>query len=197
MISATNPQPNNTMTQQKETREERHTGKRLAAINVLLDGHLKTAPLPARPPILHIAAAFGLDVAAGECAGQAQHDRAWASLDAKDRVADFNRDFWAPRNATPKTYTREEMLWQHVAPLLRKRLTFRINRDLLPAWKQQDMERIAALTGFDYAGQWKTLCTETLPVPKSWGAGIDPMTLQPTTLGAGWRRVKSGIVRTP
>ena len=191
----------------KVTREQRHTGKRLAAINALLDGHLKTTPLPATPPILHIVAAFGLDTGMGECAGQAQHDRAWASLDAKDRVADFSRDFWDDYSRTSplatsekrgaKTYTREELLWKHVAPLLRKRLHFRINRDLLPTWKQKEMERIAALTGFDYAGQWETLCTETLPAPKSWGAGIDPMTLQPTTLGAGWRRVKSGIVRTP
>jgi hypothetical protein len=182
----------------KETREQRHTGKRLAAINALLDGHLKTTPLPATPPILHIVAAFGLDVKAGECGTQAQHERAWKSLDARGRVEDFSRNYWDYTDRRPRgekggvqTCTREELLWQHVAPLLRERLKFRVNRDLLPAWKQQEMERIAHLTGFDYADQWKTLCVETMPVPKSWGPGIDAITLAPTTLGAGWRRAKA------
>ena len=170
-------------TRKKETREERHTGKRLAAINDLLDAYLESAPLPATPPILHVVAAFGLNASQGECQTQRQHDRAWASLDAKDKVGDFSEGYWdwetqiRGDKTKAKTFTREQLLWQHITPLLRRRLTYRIHRDLLPAWKQADMERIAKLTGFDYDAEWGKICVVTLPVPKSWGADIDTLTL--------------------
>ena len=171
----------------KETREQRHTGKRLAHINQLLDEHLKTASLPLDPPILHIVAAFGLDIGLKECGSAAQHAKTWASLDAPERVEDLDRFHPYSKKAS---LTREEMLWKHVTPLLRERIKFRVNRDLLPPWKQKEMERIAALTGFDYAFQWELICTDTLPVPKSWGEGIDPMTLAATSLAAAWRKAK-------
>jgi hypothetical protein len=41
------------------------------------------------------------------------------------------------------------------------------------------MTRIASLTGFDYEAEWLAACA-SLPVPKSWGTGIDPITLKST-----------------
>jgi hypothetical protein len=32
-----------------------------------------------------------------------------------------------------------------------------------------------------YEAEWTKICTELLPVPKSWGPGIDAMTLKPVS----------------
>ena len=64
-------------------------------------------------------------------------------------------------------------------PLLKGRFVFRFNNDLLPKWKQAEMQRIAALTGFNHEAAWQTICTKTVLIPKSWGSGLDPITLKP------------------
>jgi hypothetical protein len=173
----------------KETREQRHTAKRLAEINEQLSEHISKAPRPTKPPILHIVAAFGLDSALPECQSERQHKRPWASLDAKDAVSDIAEHDYNYKNEAGGL-TREEVLWRHVRPLLRRRLFYRVNGDLLPAWKQDEMKRLARLTGFDYSAAWEKVCRETLPPPKSWGADIDPITLEPTTLLAKWKAAK-------
>lgn len=183
----------------KETREERHTGKRLAAINELLAAHINEAPLPNSPGILSIVTAFGLDTRRDVCTVEADHKDAWDSIAAKDGTLmkdPFTR--YVPQGMrkpdekkTPTGgLTRAEILWNHVKPILLARLKFYVNRNLLPEWKQQEMKNIAKLTGFDYAGQWKEICNTTLPPPKSWGPGIDETTLEPTTVLAMWKRKK-------
>lgn len=165
----------------KAPREDGHTGKRLAALNELLKAHIGKAPMPsgdAHVPILHIVAAFGLSAQHRDCTDERSHKAVWDSLDAEPGsvLPDSFEGVW--RSAKSALLTREEILWTHVKPLLLGRLHFRVNGDLLPAWKRKEMERIAKLTGFNYSAQWATICTVTLPPPKSWGPGIDPMTLK-------------------
>ena len=182
------------MNEKKPTREERHTAKRLTEINELLSEHVSKAPRPKRPPILHIVAAFGLDTSRPECGSERAHLGPWASLGAKEGVADLaGHDYWNPRSKKEEELTREDMLWQHVRPLLRRRLFYRVSGDLLPAWKREEMKCIAKLTGFDYAAEWEKICRETLPPPKSWGAGIDPLTLE-GDLAAQWRELRKSVI---
>ena len=64
------------------------------------------------------------------------------------------------------------------------RLQFQRNSDLLDAARRTDMERIAGMIGFDHATRWTEICTVEVPVPKSWGAGFDPLTLEPARKAA-------------
>jgi hypothetical protein len=157
----------------KESREDRHTGKRLAHLNQQLHEYLhEKATLPEDTPILAIVAAFGTSSSRGSCSGEADHNRAWNSLDGDGKKVS-GLHYGSNRPAS-----REQILWESVIPLLKGRLTFRVNNDLLPKWKQAEMKRLATLTGFNHEAAWIEICTKTCPVPKSWGPGLDPMTLK-------------------
>jgi hypothetical protein len=159
---------------QKESREDRHTAKRLAHLNQQLHEHLdEKAKLPEDVSILAIVAAFGLSSSRGSCTGEADHNRAWNSLDSD------GKKITGLHYGSNKTASREQILWESVIPLLKGRLVFRVNNDLLPKWKQAEMRRIAALTGFNHEAAWQTICTKTVPIPKNWGPGLDPITLKP------------------
>lgn len=157
-----------------ESREDKLTGRRLALINKELVEFLTKAPVPQEPSILHIVAAFGLSSQRQFCNSKSDHDLAWTSLDSN-----------ASENVSPLGYgdskkrPREEVLWKQVTPILRGRLQFLKNSDLLNPGMRAEMTRTAALVGFDWETRWKETCTVLAPVPKSWGQGIDPMTLKP------------------
>ena len=157
----------------KESREDRHTGKRLAHLNQQLHAHLSETPDPAADvPILAIVAAFGTSSSRPTCTHQRAHDEAWNSLDGDGtKVSGLHYGC--------KPNTRGQILWESVIPLLKGRLTFRVNNELLPKWKQAEMKRIATLTGFNHEAAWLEICNKTCPVPKSWGPGLDPVTLKP------------------
>ena len=157
----------------KESREDRLTGKRLAALNEQLHEHLeKSAEPPGDVPILHIAAAFGMNANRGSCLSERCHKEAWESLDSTCKVACFGG------YGATKTGPRENILWEAVLPLLKSRIACHTNRDLLPKWKQAEMKRIADLTGFPHETAWLEICNKTVPIPKSWGPGLDPVTLK-------------------
>jgi ParB/RepB/Spo0J family partition protein len=155
----------------KESREDRLTGKRLAHLNQQLHEHCEAdkAPLPENTPILSIVAAFGLPHARNTCTGERDFKEAWESLDTPvcDMVSGLGY-------GSRKTAHRADILWQSVLTILKHRLAFRVNNDLLPKWKQAEMKRIADLTGFNHETAWQTICTTTVPIPKSWGPGLDP-----------------------
>lgn len=158
----------------KETREERLTGKRLAEINKRLQAHAKKAPIPAHIPMLNLAAAFGTSDSRRECSIERQHRDAWDSVHAADGIVSHLG------YGKPEPASREEVLWESIRRNITSRLTFRIPKDLLPDFKRSEMRQIAALTSFPWEEQWKEICRSVVPVPKSWGPGIDPITLQPT-----------------
>ena len=94
-----------------------------------------------------------------------------------------------------KDDTPENVIWFSVRTVIRKRLFFHKNGDLLISWNRTEMEKIAWLIGFDYEGEWRKICTTDLPVPKSWGAGIDAITLKPA--GAAKPPAKKGAKKVP
>lgn len=156
------------------SREDRITAKRLAAIHPKLIEALDNTPvetITARFPILHLVAAFGLSNSRSHCHGIASHQEAWGSLYAEGNVPSF--DYHSD------TLTREDALWQSIIPILRTRAAFQKNSDLLPDHKQHELRQIAALIGFPWQSTWETICRKEVPVPKSWGPGIDPVTLKP------------------
>jgi hypothetical protein len=83
-------------------------------------------------------------------------------------------DYWTEAPQTP-----EEVIWNGVKSVIASRLQFQRNSDLLDAARRTDMERIAGLIGFDHAARWTEICTREVQVPKSWGPGFDPLTLEP------------------
>ena len=85
------------------------------------------------------------------------------------------------RSEKAKINTRETVLWNCVTPLLVGRLFFQKNSELQDGHKRKEMTRIAQITSFDEEAAWQTICKTTIPVPKSWGPGIDPITLKPET----------------
>lgn len=141
---------------QNESREDKLTGKRLSLLNEKLVEHLRSAPLPAAPPILNIVAAFGLNYARRNNWSEDSQKEVWDNLDFADA----------------------EDLWASVTPILRSRLQFQTNRDLLKPHLRDEMERVAKLTGFDRDAAWVKICTEEATIPKSWGPGLNPFTLK-------------------
>lgn len=149
-----------------DSREDKLTGKRLAALNQYLDNTISDAPLPSGISIVRLAAAFGMNTSRTYA-----EPLAWESLDSGGTV---------PSLGYPTSpLTPEQAIWEHIRPILRTRLAYNTNKDLLSDTRQNEMQRQAMLVGFDHEGQWKRICTEEIPVPKSWGPGIDAITLQP------------------
>ena len=180
-----------------ESREDKLTGKRLAAMNAAIKEHVTKSSAPESPPILHIVAAFGLSSSREHCMGKPGHSLAWTSLDAdaSENVMPFGH------NETKKL-TRTEVLWKSIIPILIGRIYFQKNSDLLSQWKRDEMTRIASLTGLDYEAEWKKICTEQVPVPKSWGPGIDPITLKrvvyhATIPGSGKTKLAKAALAVP
>ena len=193
----------------KESREDRLTSKRLATINIQLDTAIEYSERPSSPPILHIVAAFGIDAKRSFCANEKNHAAPWDSLKSTNRVdaishayeyshlADDDDDYGdddygdddpadlsaSSASAPAEKFTagsRETVLWHHIKPILKSRLKVRKNNELLPAWMRQEMRNIADLINFDYDKAWTHICTTQCPPPKSWGPGVDPLTLVQT-----------------
>lgn len=156
-----------------ESREQKLTAKRLAEMNRLLVAHLEKAPMPTSPPMLHIVAAFGTDRNRNS-PWQNTAMESWASIDSKDKVTLIGS------HNNKASHTREEAIWKQTIPVLRSRLGFQKNAELLAKWRQEDMKRTASLTSFDWETAWINTCTKTIPVPKSWGQGFDAITLKVT-----------------
>lgn len=151
-----------------DSREDKLTAKRYAALNQYLDNEVSTAEIPTSISMLRLAAAFGMD-AKRDYAG----DSAWDSLDSETDVPglDFTGDRVAP----------EQAIWNVIKPILRRRLSYSTNKELLDERRQTEMLRIGKLVGFDHEAKWLEICTKEIPVPKSWGPGIDPVTLAAQT----------------
>ncbi len=147
---------------QNESREDKLMGKRLALLNAKLEKHIRSAPLPASPPILNIVHAFGLNYSRREVWSASSQAEVWESLAAVD----------------------EEAVWSAVTPILRNRLAFQTNRDLVQPHKQNEMQCLAKLTGFDHTAAWVQICTEEAKIPKAWGPGFDPITMEPLQRGS-------------
>lgn len=157
----------------KETREDKLTGKRLAVMNERVKAALENAPRPATVPILQLVAMFGTNSNNQFCMGSA-NAKLWNLVEAKKLPSLSGAH-------DGKDDTPENVIWLSVRVVIGKRLFFHKNGDLLNPWNRQEMEKIAWLIGFDYAGEWMKICTVDVTVPKSWGAGIDAMTLKSAT----------------
>jgi len=168
--------PNEPAKSKQDSREDRLTGKRLAAIHAKILAALEQTPvetITARFPILNLVAAFGTDSSRRHCFGDTDHTAAWGSLYAESAVDHLNEYHEEP-------VSRETALWHTIRPILRQRITTYKNSDLLPEHKQHELRQLAALIGFPWASTWETICRTEVPPPKSWGPGIDPITLQLT-----------------
>lgn len=141
----------------KETREDRLTAKRLVALNGEIDNDLAEAKIPAGVSLLKLVAAFGVNFSHTYCDGERSHERSWGSLDSAGEVP---IDTYSDLTATP-----EQLVWQSIRPILRQRIQFHKNGDLLLPHKQQEMQRVAALIGTDYEAKWLKVCGEIL-IPK-------------------------------
>ena len=163
-------------TTKKESREDRVTGKRLALLNKSITEAVKAAPVPATVPVLKIVAAFGMSGTRSDSGGRTIR-ATWESIDSTGYVPPL--DYWTEEPQAP-----EAVIWNGVKSVIGMRLQFQRNSDLLDADRRTDMERISGLIGFDHAARWTEICTLEVPVPKSWGAGFDPITLAPTRKAA-------------
>lgn len=165
------PVPTTAAPVKKESREDRLTGKRLALLNQSIAAAVKEAPVPATVPLLKIVAAFGMQGNRSQPDGRSIQ-ATWKSIDATGPVPPL--EYFADEPLSP-----EEVVWNGIKTVIGSRLAYHRNGDLLDASRREDMERIAALIGFDHAARWAEICTREAPVPKSWGPGFDPVTLQP------------------
>ena len=154
-----------------ESRESKLTGRRMAAMNTRLVEALEKAPLPASPPILHLVAAFGTVSNHNNCLSKSDHTEPWDSLTANSTAKVPGLSHCA------KPATREEVLWHSIRPILRMRLQFQTNKDLVNSHKSLEMAALAKLISFPWEKILTGICTTECPVPKSWGPGIDPFTL--------------------
>lgn len=163
-------------TPKKESREDRLTGKRLALLNKAIADAVKAASVPETVPILKIVAAFGMSGNRSD-SGARTIQATWESIDSTGDVPPL--DYWTEEPQAP-----EAVIWNGVKSIIGMRLQFQRNSDLLDAARRTDMERIAGMIGFDHATRWTEICTVEVPVPKSWGAGFDPLTLEPARKAA-------------
>jgi hypothetical protein len=140
----------------------------------LLEKHIEKAPLPTHIPILQLVAAFGLTSKRDFCMSDETHKDSWDIVHGTDNQAiPFGYHDHAPAAI-------EEVLWRSIRPILRSRICYGTNKDLVLSWKNAEMREIAALTAFPWKTHWEKICRSLIPVPKSWGKGIDPITLQIT-----------------
>ena len=150
----------------KPTREERLTGKRLAFINESVRIAIEKAPIPTTVPILKLVAIFGTD-------GSRTYGEAWSFAESKSKQVPGLHTYSETPDRTP-----EQALWEAIQPIIKQRLSYQSNKDLLPNKKQIEMTKAAWLVGFDYKAEWIRICTEEILPPKSWGKGINPITLK-------------------
>ena len=146
------------------SREDRLTGKRLASMNEAVRIAIEKAPVPTTVPILQLAAVFGTDYS------RPYGEGVWNFLGKK-----------VPRLTYPEgeaNQTPEQAIWESIKIVLKKRLSFNTNNDLLKESNQTEMTKAAWLVTFDYAAEWTNICTNLIPPPKSWGKGVDPITLE-------------------
>lgn len=156
----------------QESRESKLTGKRTAAMQGLLLEHLEKAPVPETARLFDLLVAFGTVRNRSTCMSDSECQKAWGSYHAEPGKPVEELDFRG------KSRSREEVAWLAVKPVLRQRLFFQKNNELLTDYKSTELRQIAALTSFPWEDKWREVCTKTIPVPKSWGPGIDPITLK-------------------
>ena len=160
----------------QESREDKLTGKRLSVINDWLrDAIDKCHTNPAGADILELVAIFGISGSRTFCSSASDH-AVWQNR-GKAKLPHLS--LMNSGEASP-----EDVIWESLKPVLKQRIQFHTNKDLLHPWKIGEMKNIAKLIGFDYDGEWTTICTKEIPVPKSWGVGFDPITLQPAVVTA-------------
>jgi ParB/RepB/Spo0J family partition protein len=155
------------------SREEKLTAKRLAEITEDIRSTLEKAPIPTLIPLINLVATFGTSsnhtyIHNKECWGKASGDKI-ASLCNSTRHAD------APA---------EEVVWRSLVSIFRQRIAFNRSLDLLEENRKFETARICELIEYPYEAKWAVICTEKILVPKSWGAGIDPITLKPIVAAA-------------
>lgn len=154
----------------KETREDKLTGKRLAVMNERVKTALEKAPLPVTVPILQLVAMFGTNSNNQFCMSAA-NAKVWELTESK--TLPHLSGAHSGKGDTP-----ENVIWESVRVVISKRLFFHKNGDLLISWNRKEVENIAWLIGYDYEAEWTKICTSEVTFPKSWGAGIDPITLK-------------------
>lgn len=156
----------------KEPRETAVHAKRRAVINKLIADALAKAPRPASPSILVLVGAFGTHSNRNSSFNSRPQD--WDTVDD----GKTGRSFEVMK--AEKKLPIEDALWESVRIVLGGRLTFHKNGDLMGKGREEEMKRTAALIGLDYDKEYARICTEEVKVPKSWGPGIDPITLKAT-----------------
>ncbi len=154
----------------KVGREEKLTAKRLALLNERVRKAVETAGVPKAVEMIRLAAVFGSDGKRPFCSSARDLD-VWKDAAGKGKVRSLSV-------FGGKGETVEAVVWESIRKVLVQRLAFLRNLDLLAGYKREEMSRLSWLVGFDEEGEWKKICTVDVPVPKSWGAGIDPMTLK-------------------
>lgn len=174
-----------------ESREDKLTGRRLAVLNALLKKRVLEAPLPAKPGILALVAAFGTDRKRGGGSNIGRQQEAWETVDSGEEGYPFDHDTYQKKPKKPLA----ELLWESVREVIATRLFYYQTRNLLEKGIQTEMRRIAGLIGLDHDAEFARICTEEVKVPKSWGPGIDPVTLKP--VAAASSRQPSDIKPAP
>lgn len=157
-----------------ESREDKLTGRRLSVLNGLLKARVLDAPLPAKPGILPLVAAFGTANHRGGGNHTYDSPEAWETIDNGEEGHPFGHNRHDPKPKKPLA----DLIWESVRQVIATRLFFYQTRNLLEAGIQTEMRRIAGLIGIDYDAEFARICTEEVKVPKSWGPGIDPVTLK-------------------
>ena len=165
----------------KISREDALTGKRLAAMNTYLREALEIAPVPTTVPLMRLVALFGTMKNNSFCMSTQDSDT-WNLVKA-DQLPPLSIHFKKEKD------TEDNVIWDSVRKVILQRLQFGTNKDLLQKHKRNEMDKIAWLIGFDWEGEWQKTCTQDLPVPKSWGQGIDPITLKPIKIAAAGKSV--------
>ena len=150
----------------KESREDRLTSKRLSVMNQLIDNEVIDAKIPTGVSMLRLAAAFGMNTSR-----TIADETAWQSLYSGGN--EMTALGWKGDQGTA-----EQVIWDTIRPILRKRLNYQTGKDLLREERRTNMVRTAMLLGMDYEAEWQKICTKDVTVPKSWGPGIDPVTLK-------------------
>ncbi len=158
-----------------ESREDKLTGRRLAVLNTFLKKRVLEAPLPAKPGILTLVAAFGTKSSRG--GGQHSNDApfAWDTVDSGEEGFPLDHHGYDKKPKMPLS----ELLWESIREVIATRLYFYQTRNLLEKGIRAEMRRIAGLIGVDHDAEFARICTDEVKVPKSWGPGIDPVTLKP------------------
>lgn len=169
----------------KISREDALIGKRLAAMNTYLREALEIAPVPTTVPLMRLVALFGTNSNNTHDVGRDASP--WNHITA-DKLPPLSI------MSNKQKDTEENVIWEAVRKVIVQRISYQTNKDLLQKHKRNEMDKIAWLIGFDWEGEWQKTCTQDHPVPKSWGTGIDPITLKPVKTGAAASKPGKSVI---